>query len=215
MTSFPGAARQVGCDAFWIASDTTNQYSYSSSGTVDGVSFEAGEQLCIRFQDPEAAAERASEGTWMWTAYQRPGLNAGWSLNGNFHVGGIGSTKDQDMSLEKWFRSIPLGLGVRGMGQKDKHGRTWASVGGQVMVPALAVWKFQIAGLVSLHKAFTDKTIASDPAKETLRMGYGVLADLVVARWMMIGAGYEQWSSLDTKNGPDGGQVLFRYGFPF
>lgn len=214
-TSFAGAARQVGCDAFWIAADITNQYSYSASGSVQGVDFKAGEQLCIRFLDAVADAERASEGSWQWTAYQRPAMNAGWSLNGNFHVGGVGKPTDQDMSLEKWFRAVPLGLGARVMGQKDKHDRTWASVGGQMMVPAIALWKVQLAGVVSLHKAFTDEAIAGDSAKETLRLGYGVLADMVVARWMMIGAGYEQWRSLDTANGPDGGVVLFRYGFPF
>lgn len=214
-TSFPGAARQVGCDAFWITSDVTSQVSYSAEGTVQGVEFAAGEQVCIQYDDAEASAARQSESNIVWTAYQRPAMNAGWSLNGNFHVGGIGEKSEGDMSLEKWLRAIPLGFGIRAMGQHDAHKRGWTSIGGQIMVPAPALWKLQVAGLFSVHKATTDEKLAGDPVTSTLRIGYGALADLVVGRWMMIGAGWETWKSTATSNGADGAQWLFRYGFPF
>ncbi len=209
-TSFEGAARQLGCDAFWIASDVTSHYTYSAEGVVQGVPFSHGDQVCIRFDDAAASAARAAEGTWVWTAYQRPAMNAGWSLNGNFHVAGIGKRADGDMSLEKWFRAIPLGIGVRGMTLGDGQGRLWASVGGQVMVPAITLWKAQLAGVVSVHKAFEDKSNL-----QTLRVGAGALLDVVLARWAMVGVGVEQWTSLDTKQGPDGLLTTFRYGLAF
>lgn len=214
-TSWPGAARQLGCDAYWITADVTQHYTFTTTATIRGVEIGPGDQVCIRFDDEQANQDRASEGTWMWTAYQRPPMNAGWSLNGNWHVAGAGTPKDTDMSLEKWFRGIPLGLGVRAMTQQDAHKRTWASVGGQAMVPVIAVWKMQVAGLFSVHKGFADSAIASDPVKETLRIGYGALVDVVFARWAMIGVGWETWHSLDARSAPDGGQALARYGFAF
>jgi len=119
------------------------------------------------------------------------------------------------MSLEKWFRGIPLGIGARVMTQKGTvKGQNWAGVGGQVMIPIVTLWKAQLAGVVGAQKAFNDKAPAGT-AKQTLRIGMGAILDVVFARWAMVGFAVEDWRSQDTDQAPDGLVGVLRYGLAF
>jgi len=215
MTSWWGAAREVGCDAFWIANEvqSTGNVTITTSftGTVQGVPLEYGDQLCILFTDDEAEKERETEVNWIFTAYQRPPMNAGWNFGHNIYFDG-----GYSMTLEKYLRRIPLGLGVRA-GTVMQDDVTWFSAGGTVLVPALNLWKLQLAPLAGAVFAFRSGEEGEPESSYASPFIFaGGYADLVLARFVAIGFGTEYWIPLkDMPHAPDGLKILFRYGFAF
>ncbi|MBA2664148.1 MAG: hypothetical protein H0U74_17790 [Bradymonadaceae bacterium] len=222
-TSWAGAAREMGCDAFWVANEVTTvgntTFLRSTEGTVHGVKIDSGDQLCILFTDDEAVAERESEINWVFTAYQRPPLNSGWNLANN-----ISSDGGYTVALEKYLRHIPLGLSLRlgsavgpSLDGFTSSALTWVTAGGMVMVPALNLWKLQLAPAAGLLYGISSVGPSGEKeAVSALIAIAGGYADLVIARYFALGVGMEYWLAMsDAPQTPDGLKFLFRYGFAF
>ena len=108
------------------------------------------------------------------------------------------------------------------LGGDSKNGDFWAVPGAMVMVPALNLWKLQLAGTGGLVYALGSQDVtaadgtSSSQGVSALMLGAGGYADLVLGRWLAIGGGVEYWMAMDdVPNAPDGLNVLFRYGFAF
>ncbi len=221
-TSWEGAAREMGCDAFWIANEYEQGDGYSitttTTGTVDEVKISYGDELCIQFTDDKAKKAKNDEIDWVWTAYQRPPMNGGWNLAANMSLNrapsGAGSWVGFTLQLEKYLRHIPLGFAGR-IGGDAQGDYTWYSAGAMVLVPAITLWRLQLTGAAGATYGVGNNS-SDNPQETALTLVAGGYADLVLARWVALGAGLEYYVPMsDVAGAPSGPNYFVRYGFAF
>jgi hypothetical protein len=228
-----GAGRALGCDAVWQATQVSMQSGvvYNTmrvqwfEGTIHGVPFAQGDQGCIQFVDAQAEQQRRTEPHWAWTAYQRPPLDSGVSINFNVPLDFAANSYGQAFtgiyaSVEKYFRNFPFGFGVRYgtqvLYQHSTYNPTDATravqLPGVLLFVPIAFWRLQLTAVGGFEFAFSfpNNQFAWAP-----RFGGGGYLDFVTGRYWMMGIGAEYWVSLNQAAAPSSFIPSFRFGFPF
>jgi hypothetical protein len=229
-----GAGRALGCDAVWQATQVSTQSGvlYNTlrvtwfEGTIHGVPFSQGDQGCIEYVDARAEQQRRRESHWVWTAYQRPALDSGVSINFNVPLDFGANSYGQAFtgiygSVEKYFRNFPFGFGVRYgtqvLYQHSRYNPTDSTralqlPGVLLFVPVITLWRLQLTAVGGFEFAFSfpNNQFAWAP-----RFGGGGYLDFVTGRYWMIGIGAEYWASLNEAAAPSSFIPSFRFGFPF
>lgn len=218
-------ARLLGCDAYFqnhqVHQITSHQTVITwQDGALHGVGFGYGDQLCIQFLDKDAIEQRRKdERAWQWTAYQRPPIGAGWSIN---FVGGFDpfradpnrttSVQFAGLSVEKYFRKAPIGFGLR-LDFPDQRDRGGIMPGISLYAPLLSMWRAQLTAMGGFEYALVGN--GSGGSVHGPRFAGGANVDLVLGRvCCMVGTGFEYWFSPNAAI-PHGPAILARFGFPF
>lgn len=219
-------ARMLGCDAFYENTVVrTHQSMFGTAivtsygeGSIDGIGYGEDDQLCLQYIDRASQERRRAEtGGYIWTAYQRPPLGAGWALNTAFSwnptVVGASSVL-AIVSLEKYFRVLPLGFAIRIGGGSTPSNETLLTPGFALHIPVVSFWRAQLTavGAIDYPIAFQNRQMVHGP-----RFGVGGYFDLVLGRiCCVIGAGFEYWIA---PTNPElfraGPAIVGRFGFPF
>ncbi len=213
-----GAARALGCDAYWRSTQIQGGYGYTVTtwfeGTVHGVPFQRGAQGCIQYLDPEAQRVRREEPQHVWTVFHRAPVSAGFASTLEFNIDPSAPGNrvlSLGLSLEKYFRAIPFGFAIR-LNWASTINQDWFIPGLVFLVPVVTFGRFQVTALggADYALAFSDGQVL-----QSLRVGGGGSFDVVPSRFFRFGVGAEYWGSLGHAEAPDGFRAVVRLGLAY
>lgn len=213
-----GAARALGCDAFWRSTQLHQGYGSSVTtwfeGTVHGVPFQRGAQGCVQFLDPEAQRVRREESRHVWTVFHRPPLSAGFATTLEFVINSAAESNTRlglGLSLEKYFRALPLGFAIRTTWARSND-LNWLMPGVVLLFPVLTFGRSQVTALGGADYALASH---NQQLSQSLRVGGGASFDVVPSRFFRFGVGAEYWAALGDDRAPSGLRAIVRLGLAY
>lgn len=213
-----GAARALGCDAYWRSTQAHGGYGSTVTtwfeGSVHGVPFQRGAQGCVQFLDPEAQRVRREESRHVWTVFHRAPLSAGFATTLEFVIDPAAQSNTRlglGLSLEKYFRALPLGFAIR-FSWARSNDLGWLMPGVVLLFPVVTFARFQVTALGG-----ADYALASHNSQlaQSLRVGGGGSFDVVPSRFFRFGVGAEYWAALGDDRAPGGLRAVVRLGLAY
>lgn len=213
-----GAARALGCDAYWRSTQIHGGFGYTVTtwfeGTVHGVPFQRGAQGCIQYLDPEAQRVRREESQHVWTVFHRAPLSAGFATTVEFNIDPAAQSNNilsLGLSFEKYFRALPFGFAIRANWAKSNN-LDWFMPGLVFLFPVVTFGRFQVTALGGADYALS---FHNSEVSQSLRVGGGGSFDVVPSRFFRFGVGAEYWASLGDARAPDGFRAVVRLGLAY